>query len=85
MPTTKSFLRAITIFLKVVVDITRKKMGKSSRITCNRMIIQCHCIWISNYFSPSFDDFDRALYTKDIEGTAPGTLISKVVKNKELA
>ena len=27
-------------------------------------------------------EFDRALLTKDIEGAAPGTLISKVVKNK---
>lgn len=30
-------------------------------------------------------DYDRSLLTKDIEGAVTNTLISKVVKNKELA
>jgi len=31
------------------------------------------------------DNIDYSLYTKDIEGAIPNTLISKVVKNKEKA
>jgi hypothetical protein len=87
MSQTKSSPRGITIFLKGDADISRWKMERSNNIMhYSKMTIQYPCIYYSfMIFSPSFEDYDRALYTKDIEGTAPGTLISKVVKNKELA
>jgi hypothetical protein len=60
-------------------------MAKSNSTLHSKTAMMSQSIMLIYNKSPLSDEFDRALQTKDIDGAVPGTLISKVVKNKEIA